>query len=202
MRFLVPLALEAVAVRRGAPGLTLERVGMGPDRAKGFAASFVSRVTRPEPLAVVGVAGGLSSEDRPGDIIVASVLRSTDGAPELGLCEAEGVVSLLSEAGLVVRSAPVVSSPVIVHGQKRDELFEAGSAAVDMESYWLAALADFHPLVVVRVLLDVPSKRLTAKTAAAATRDAYRSLRGISRHLARWSPASVDRYPLTKIGES
>lgn len=202
-RLLVPLALEVRPVRRGAPQATIERIGMGPERATRSTRRILSSIHKPQPMVLLGVAGGLSREDRPGDIVVATELGTIDGDPSVLLKEATAVAALLAQEGLEVRQGAIVSAREIIHGAgNRRDAGRHGALAVDMESYWCAPIAAYHPFVVVRVLLDVPSAELRSRAVFSATRDAYRSLKAVSRTLASWSPVSVGTYPLPEVGES
>ena len=199
----MPLALEAVPIRRGAPGLVIERIGMGPGRASRATARIIAEGRHPHPVVLLGVAGGLSRDDRPGDVIVATSLTTVDSDDEIALAEAQSVIDLLSATPLRVRSGTVISVPAIVHGEaNRRHVGRNGALAVDMESYWCGPLAAHHPFVVVRVLLDVSGIELRSPAVVSAAREAYRSLRGVSRTLAQWTPVSVDGYPHLEVGES
>jgi len=202
-RLLVPLALEAVPIRRGAPALVIERIGMGPSRAKQATARIIGERRNPQPMVLLGVAGGLNHDDRPGDIIVATSLMTIDFEDEIVLGEAASIADLLSRERMSVRRGSIVSTSTIIHGEtNRRHAGRNGALAVDMESYWCGPLAAHHPFVVVRVLLDVPGIKLRSPAVVSAARDTYRALRAVARTLAQWSPVSVDRYPLSEVGES
>jgi 4-hydroxy-3-methylbut-2-enyl diphosphate reductase len=74
-----PLRVEAAAVRRGlrGGGALVIRTGMGPDRARAAAKSPEHAEAR--ALAVAGVCGAISPDLRPGDIVVATEVRTPDG---------------------------------------------------------------------------------------------------------------------------
>ncbi len=203
VRYLAPLAIEAVAIRRGAPRATIERIGMGPDRARQSTEGLLARDLAPRPTVLLGVAGGLHEGDLPGEIIVASSLIAGPDEPEIAL---EGVVALAELLGrerLRVKVGRMVSVSAIVHGEEnRRALADRGALGVDMESYWCAPLQRVHPFAVVRVLLDVPGRELRSPAVLATAREAYRSLKIVSRTLATWSPVSVDGYPLPEVGEN
>lgn len=202
-RLLVPLALEAVPIRRGAPALVIERIGMGPERAKQATARIIKERRNPHPIVLLGVAGGLNRDDRPGDVIVATSLTTVDCEDEIVLEEAASIAELLSRERMTVRRGSIVSTSAIVHGEtNRRHAGRNGALSVDMESYWCGALAVHHPFVVIRVLLDVPGVELRSPAVVSAARDTYRSLRAVARTLAQWSPVSVDRYPHSEVGES
>lgn len=202
-RLLVPLALEAIPIRRGAPGLVIERIGMGRERAQHSTKRILDAKHLPHPIVLLGVAGGLLEGDRPGDVVVATGLCTIDGETEISLREADAVADLLSRGRMTVRRGTIVSTSAIIHGEtNRRHAGRRGAVAVDMESYWCAPLAVSHPFVVVRVLLDVPGVELRSPAVVSAAREAYRSLRTVARTLVQWSPVSVDEYPLSEVGES
>ncbi len=175
---------------------------MGPRRATEATNRLILAHHPRQPMILLGVAGGLSSGDRPGDVIVATSLFGGDGTDEVDLGEARGVLELLKRENIEAREGKIVSVEAIVHGEvRRRELAGRGALAVDMESLWCAPLAQYHPFVVIRVLLDVPGKELRSRAVIGATREAYRSLKTIARTLATWSPVSVIGYPLPEVGE-
>ncbi len=199
----MPLALEAVPIRRGAPGLAIERIGMGPARARQATKRIIAEGQRPHPIVLLGVAGGLGRDDRPGDVIVATSLATADEEDEIALEEAASIAELLGRERMNVRRGSIVSTSAIIHGESnRRHVGRNGALAVDMESYWCGPLAVHHPFVVVRVLLDVPGVELRSPAVIWAARDTYRSLRAVARTLVQWSPDSVDRYPHPEVGES
>jgi 4-hydroxy-3-methylbut-2-enyl diphosphate reductase len=175
---------------------------MGPRRATEATNRLVLAEHSPHPMVLLGVAGGLSSGDRPGDVIVATSLLGGDGSEEIDLSEAFGVLALLKRENIEAREGKIISVEAIVHGEaRRRELAARGALAVDMESFWCAPLVRYHPFVVIRVLLDVPGKELRSPAVFGATREAYRSLKAVARTLATWSPVSVSGYPLPEVGE-
>ena len=181
----------------------VERIGMGPARAKRATSRIIDERRKPQPIVLLGAAGGLQRGDRPGDIIVATRLATIEGEEEILLEEAESIADLLTRERMPVRRGTIVSTSVIVHGEaNRRHASRNGALAVDMESYWCGSLAVHHPFVVVRVLLDVPGVELRSPAVVSAARDTYRSLRAVARTLAQWSPVSVDNYPLSEVGES
>jgi 4-hydroxy-3-methylbut-2-enyl diphosphate reductase len=159
---LAPMLPEAVALRRGlrgSPGadaIEILRVGMGPGSARG--ASHGLGVA-PGPVLVAGVAGACAPGLGPGDIVLASEIRTPDGAT-LACADPAILAAVLREAGLSVHVGPVASRPKVVTGRARAELGAAGVLAVDMESAWLARAAGPRPLSVLRVVLDTPEREL------------------------------------------
>jgi 4-hydroxy-3-methylbut-2-enyl diphosphate reductase len=199
---LAPLRVESFAARRGRSGAAVERIGMGPARATA-ARARLERVLPPgRPVALVGLAGGLSPGMRPGDVVVASALGSTTGATTVQLRGGDAVAAILERAGLRVLHAPVVSSPVIVSGAKaRAEAAAGGFVAVDMESYWCEPLARTRPFVVVRIALDVTGRALGSWSTVAGVPRAYRSLVRVARALGDWPTQGIDGTTLLEVGD-
>jgi 4-hydroxy-3-methylbut-2-enyl diphosphate reductase len=181
-----PLRLEARAVRRGAPGVRVLRSGVGRRRARRAGGRIGQLPGR--AVAVTGFAGALSSELRPGDVVVATEVR---GADEPVRCVATKLVaSMLRRAGLRVHAGPIVSVPHIVMGAERARLAGSGALAVDMESAWVARGCAGRPWAVVRAVVDTPGRGLhrPLATVAGALR-AYRALARVGAVLADWSSA-------------
>ena len=144
----------------------------GKRLAQGEIAEVVkyAQTTRPSKLAVeslaeaglenakvviVGFCGGLQDDAVPGEVIVASELRSEDGT--LQMEGADKYVEHLNSHGLKARAAAVHCSKNLVYGKEREELGKTGAAVVEMESWWLiegSADSSFRPDAVVRVVLD------------------------------------------------
>jgi 4-hydroxy-3-methylbut-2-enyl diphosphate reductase len=199
---LVPLRIEARAVRAGAPGADIEQIGMGPVRATATRARVSRSLAVARPLVLVGVAGGLVNRGEPGHVVVASSISLVDSDDVIALQEAHGVAELLTASNLEVEMGRIASSPEIVHGdERRRDIAASGAIAVDMESYWCAPLAAQHPLTVVRVLLDVPGRNLRSPAMVPAAVKAYRSLKAVARILAQWSPVSVNEDPFMEVGD-
>lgn len=153
---LAPLRVEAFALRRGAPDLRVVRTGMGPARAR--RAAGIWRSGPQASLVIAGLCGALDPALRPGDLVVPSLLRSSEGtlpAPDAGpLREA------LRRRGLRVHGGTLLGVQRAVSGAERRRLRESGACAVDMESPWLAAAAAGRPFAVLRVVLDSPGAEL------------------------------------------
>ncbi|HVH20594.1 MAG TPA: 1-hydroxy-2-methyl-2-butenyl 4-diphosphate reductase [Myxococcota bacterium] len=146
------LAVEEIALRMGAPELRIERVGMGPRRAR-------AAVERHDPasaraVAVAGVCGALDPVLAPGDVFVPEELRTDDGrsfpADGAGLAEA------LRGRGIEAHTGVLVGADHILRPGEHSALFASGARAVDMESPWLAAAAAGRPFAVMRVVSDGP----------------------------------------------
>jgi 4-hydroxy-3-methylbut-2-enyl diphosphate reductase len=181
-----PMALEARAIRAGAPWSRVEKIGMGPRRAR--EAARLAHPTGQRAALIAGVCGALTAELEPGDIVLATELR-TD-TKTLPCPDPTILAGVLRRGGLRVHLGPIVSSSGIVRGEQRRELAAAGALAVDMESAWLADTAPSQPLTTLRVVLDTPRYEFhrPARTAVAARR-AFRALREASSLLEDWAQA-------------
>jgi hypothetical protein len=146
---LVPLRLEARALRAGAPDLPLEICGVGFRRAR----AAIARVLPADFLVMVGFCGALDPELAPGDLVVAAEVRA--GGRSFPSPLAEALVAALPRA----RRGVIASAPhPTLSGRARRRLWATGAAAVDMESGALAAAAGEVPWGVVRAVLDAPGR--------------------------------------------
>jgi 4-hydroxy-3-methylbut-2-en-1-yl diphosphate reductase len=182
---LTPLWLEARAVRPALPGAELVRCGVGPKRAQACARMLASRVTPDTALAVAGVCGSLDARFAPGDVIVATELRG-NGEPRL-LESAKPLARALEALGAHVHLGPILSVDHGVRAAERESLRATGAIAVDMESAWLAALADEHRFAVLRVVSDGPDHELFSARMFAHGIRALRALRAAAPALATWA---------------
>ncbi len=183
---LAPLALEARAVRAGAPWARVERVGMGPKRAS-KSAELLDRGAGGAVL-IAGFCGALDPKLEPGDIVLASEVRGPTGTT---VCSDPAVLAgVLRRGGLRVHVGPIASSQRIVLRDRRRALHRTGALAVDMESAWLAPAAQGEPLVTLRVVVDTDRHELhrPLRTVAAAAA-AYRSLRQACALVEQWARA-------------
>jgi 4-hydroxy-3-methylbut-2-en-1-yl diphosphate reductase len=183
---LAPMALEARAVRRGAPDARVVRSGVGPRRSR--RAADVAASTPADAVAVAGVGGGLDANLRPGQIVVADRLLLRDGTM-VAECPGAGIiVSLLRRRGVDARVGPIASVSRPASGATRSALRETGAVVVDMESAWLAGAAAGRPLVVLRAVLDTPSRELWRPLrTVTGFLAAERALRTAAGALAEWS---------------
>jgi 4-hydroxy-3-methylbut-2-enyl diphosphate reductase len=188
-----PLSVERLAVRLGLPASAgrVVRTGMGPRRT----ARRLSRVAGDGPLAVLGVAGALDSDLRPGDVVVASEVRRAD-APDIAVAtcpSAPLLAGALRRAGLRVHVGPVVTSDRVVHGRDRAALAATGALAVDMESADLVAPWPLRPFAVVRAIVDTPDAPLLRLATLRSGVLALRSLRRAASVVGEWSAAASSR---------
>ncbi|MCY4109509.1 MAG: 1-hydroxy-2-methyl-2-butenyl 4-diphosphate reductase [Chloroflexi bacterium] len=187
---LTPLAIEAWAMRRALPGVTVLKTGLG--RGKSIAARpMVDRID-PEVLVIAGFCGALDPSLRPGDVVVASRVWGTDGSC-LKL-EPDLLESVLRRGGIRARSGLIISSGRLVRGEQRTLLHQAGGMAVDMESAWLARTARSRPVAVVRVVVDTPGRELLSpiKTIVGGVKG-LRTLTRVGPALRNWASHQRDR---------
>jgi adenosylhomocysteine nucleosidase len=118
-----------------------------------------------------GVSGALDPALRPGDILVATEIRSDAGAWALGSPFSRAVVDRLGRAGGAGNGhAPIhaafagVNAPVIEAISKADLRHRTGAAAVDMESHVAAGFgaAVGLPVCAIRVISDPAHRCLPA----------------------------------------
>lgn len=175
-----PMKTEAKAARKGAKHAKVTCTGIGYKKslefgkylAEGKIAEAVkyTQTTRPSKLVIedlaeaglenakvliVGFCGGLQADAEPGEVIVASELRSEGDAIQME--GTEKYVNLLSSRGLKARAAPVHCAKNLVYGKEREELGKTGAEVVEMESWWLingSADSSFRPDAVIRIVLD------------------------------------------------
>jgi 4-hydroxy-3-methylbut-2-en-1-yl diphosphate reductase len=187
---LAPMAIEARAVRAGAPWAEVKRIGIGPARAR--RAAPLTHGREPRAVVLAGFCGALDPELQPGDIVLASELRGPQGTVP---CPDPTILAgHLRRGGFTVHVGPIASTERLVVRERRRALARTGALAVDMESAWLASEARAQPLVTLRVVLDTHRHELhrPLRTAAGAVR-AYRALRGASALLREWAEALDER---------
>jgi 4-hydroxy-3-methylbut-2-enyl diphosphate reductase len=172
-----PLLAEQVALR-GRTGARVERTG----RSRG--------TTRSGPVLIAGVAGALTDDLVPGDLVVASEVRGDDGTVT---CPASAIVAgQLRRAGLTVHHAPVITSDHLVTSRsERRSLAATGAVAVDTESARLAG--DDGMTVVVRAVVDTPSRPLLHPGTAVRGIAALRGLRRAGGVVDAWARATGER---------
>ena len=190
--FLAPLGIEARAIRRGAPGARIERLGMGPARATVSSGLLAVSLPVDETVVLLGLGGGLHERGRAGDVIVASSIQLLDGDDEIPMDGHESLLAAVRAAGIDAVAAPIVSAPRIIHGAEARVLAGArGALAVDMESFWCTRLAPGRPFGVVRVLSDVPGQDLLSFRTPPALVRALRTLTRVARSVAHVGATTV-----------
>lgn len=166
-----PMRVERLALGR-VPGATVMRSGMGPRPAPSTG-----------PAMVAGVAGSLSLDVRPGDVVVASEVRGS-GLP-VTIPAAPALAAALRRLGLRVHVGPIVSVSRPVDGAGRQYLAGTGALAVDMESAFLAPAAG--PFAVVRTIVDTPDYPLWRLGTVRRGVTALRALRRVAPAIAQWA---------------
>jgi 4-hydroxy-3-methylbut-2-en-1-yl diphosphate reductase len=184
-----PLGVEARALRRGLTASQEEveviRTGYGPARAAAAAARIAA--SAPDMLAVGGVAGGLTTDQHVGDLVVASEVR--DGTRAVRCPSAPLLAGELRRAGLATRTGPIVTVDHLLREGEHAQLAATGAIAVDMESAPLLAGAAGSPAVVLRAISDTPDHPLVSPHIVAGGLAALRSLRAAAPVLAQWAAA-------------
>ena len=213
---LAPLRIEARALRQGVRSAAVVRTGMGPKAATRMGERVVA-LADGGPVAVAGFCGGLRSEIRTGDVIVASELQGPGGV--VSLPSAAAVAEVLRSAGLTVYVGPIVASDRVAFGARRARAAADGSIGVDMESYWLLedhahraaqpeGQAARGPAALVRAVSDRVGGVLFGGMLPAGWLRAYRSLVRAGAALELWAEglapafAIVGRYRPKSIGGS
>ena len=182
---ITPLWIESLAVRSALPEASVARCGMGRANAKRFAASYAYGRPGRRALAVAGVCGSLDPRIVPGDVIVATDLLG-DG-PARTLESAKPLARALESRGIAVHLGAIRSLDHLGRRAERESLRAAGAIAIDMESAWLAALADEAPFAVLRVVSDGPGHELWSTQLFANGIRALRALRAAAPALATWA---------------
>ena len=133
LEVLTPLRIESFAFG-GADTI----IGAGREQgAKKSGAKLAARLDEHTAVALVGVAGGLAPELTPGDIIIASELRSTESSTSRNIPGSSLLSAEFRRARFSVYHGPLVTSPTYVPSGDRAELAASGALAVDMESSWV-----------------------------------------------------------------
>jgi 4-hydroxy-3-methylbut-2-enyl diphosphate reductase len=138
------------------------------------------------PVVIAGVAGALTADLAPGDLVVATRVgdRELPAAPLLA--------GALRRAGLRVHLGPVATAEHIVEDPAaRARLAATGAIAVDTESALL--LQGAPHAVVVRAIVDTPEQRLLSAGTPARGLAALNALRKAAPVLAAWSAATAER---------
>jgi 4-hydroxy-3-methylbut-2-enyl diphosphate reductase len=182
-----PLRVEQAAARRRAAGATVVRTGMG----RGASERSRGRLAGRGPLAVLGLAGGLSAEVRPGDVVVASEVR--DGATVVSCPTAPVLAGALRRLGLVVHVGPIATVAKVADGPRRAELAATGAIAVDMESGYLLAGSAGRVVAAVRVIVDTDDQPFWRLGTAARGIRALGVLRRAVPAVVEWAGAAGDR---------
>jgi 4-hydroxy-3-methylbut-2-en-1-yl diphosphate reductase len=173
-----PLRSERAALWR-ATSAPVVRTGMGPSR----------KVDAAGPILVAGVAGAVTNQLRPGDLVVASDLRTADERAES--LAAAMLFDAVARLGLPVYFAPLFSQERVRDGRARAA--ESGAIAVDTESAYLAAQAPPGQTVALRAISDTPSAPLLSPGIVWHGVCALRALRAAAPAIDQWVAAVGDR---------
>jgi 4-hydroxy-3-methylbut-2-en-1-yl diphosphate reductase len=182
-----PLLVEQWALRgrlSSPPLLT----GMGPRRST----ESTSRMHSHEAVLVAGVGGAVQPDIRPGDLVVATEIRGSDGS-----CRESASAPLLAAAlrrcGLTVHLGPIRSTRRVVHGASRIAAADTGALAADMESAELVSAAPHDALAVVRAVVDTPEAPLVHPGTLRRGMQGLRSLRAAGPAIEQWTAATGAR---------
>lgn len=179
-----PLRTECAALRGRVDGARIVHTGRGHRSA-----AWARGRTSGGAVLVAGVAGALDARLRPGDVVVATEVRTVDEARPCP--SAPLLAGSLRRRGLPVHLGPVVSRPRVVTGRARLDLAGTGALAVDTESAALVATAG--PAAVVRVVVDTPTRGLLSPGTAVRGLRALHALRAAGPALAEWAAAAGAR---------
>jgi 4-hydroxy-3-methylbut-2-enyl diphosphate reductase len=143
-------------------------------------------------VAVAGLAGALTDDLSPGDVVVASQVRTGDGATIP--CSSGPLMAALDRMGVRATVGPILTSNTLAGGERRRAMASTGAIAVDMESAWLAGAAGGRPLAVLRVIVDTPGRELRRPLATVIGGLAgLRALRRAAPALRSWAGAAGPR---------
>jgi 4-hydroxy-3-methylbut-2-en-1-yl diphosphate reductase len=149
LNVLTPLRIESFAY-----GGADDVIGAGPERVRRSGPKLAARLDESTAVALVGVAGALDERLAPGDIVVASELRTTDSSHARKLPVAPLLAAEFKRARLSIRTGPLVTSPRYVRAGERATLAASGALAVDMESAWIMDYFPRNPAAVIRSISD------------------------------------------------
>jgi 4-hydroxy-3-methylbut-2-enyl diphosphate reductase len=179
-----PLWIEALAVRSGLPAITVRRSGMGR-REVDFGNA--------DAIGVAGLCGAVDPSLRPGDVVLATELRSEDGKT-IACPDSSLLAEPLRRMGLRATTGTLYTASKILGRDERLALREQGVTAVDMESAWIAEPARERPVAVLRVVVDTADRRLASpRTLAAGVRGLW-TLRRASAAFVDWVEACSGRF--------
>jgi 4-hydroxy-3-methylbut-2-enyl diphosphate reductase len=176
------LRVEARAIRAGWPQARTQVIGMRAKRLRGRRFDG--------PVVLLGFGGGVRAGQRPGDVVVASEIRTVRGRTPLP--SAGRTAATLRRAGVEATVGPLWCSEAIVFGRSARAELAGRAVAVDMESAPLAAATAPRDLTVVRVLVDTPARGL-ARASVLNGRHARRVLRQVAAALGTAANANADR---------
>jgi 4-hydroxy-3-methylbut-2-enyl diphosphate reductase len=153
LQVLAPLRIESFAYG-GADTI----IGAGQNRARRAGSKLAARLDDQTAVALVGVAGALAPQLVPGDLIIASELRSTESAVSRNLPGAALLSAEFKRSRVAAHTGPVLTSAKYVPTGDRGALALSGALAVDMESSWVMDYLPNNPLAVVRSISDTTTR--------------------------------------------
>jgi 4-hydroxy-3-methylbut-2-enyl diphosphate reductase len=159
--------------------------GVGMEQACSTGARMRESLAAGTPVALSGMARRLAPDLAPGALVVATELRTTDGAPPRPLPAADLVARELRRLGLHVRIGPLVSTSSPLSPEQVESLASDGAIAWDMESAWLARQLPDHPIAVVRAIVETGNSGETSLPVRG-----LGSLLGVRTSLERWARAN------------
>jgi 4-hydroxy-3-methylbut-2-enyl diphosphate reductase len=179
-------------VRRGlGPGGQVRRSGYGAARARVQADQLRGDTFR--GLVIAGTGGGVTADQRPGDLVVGSEVGRIGSAAMVSLPSAPLLAGELRRAGLRATAGKIVTVDHLVGRGQRKRLAAEGALAADMESALLLDGAAERPAVVLRAISDTPRRPLLSPWAVPGGIAALRSLRLAGPALTRWAEACGPR---------
>jgi 4-hydroxy-3-methylbut-2-enyl diphosphate reductase len=153
LQVLTPLRIESFAYG-GADTI----IGAGRDRAHRAGSKLAARLDECTAVALVGVAGGLGPQLVPGDLIIASELRSTESGTSRTLPSATLLSAEFKRSHVAAYTGPLLTTAKYVSASDRGPLADSGALAVDMESSWVMDYLPNNPLAVVRSISDTATR--------------------------------------------
>ncbi|HZB32675.1 MAG TPA: hypothetical protein VE465_21135 [Streptosporangiaceae bacterium] len=176
------LGIEARALRHGLVTTPVVHVGYRGRRAH--------RLPDHGALVVAGFGGALTTELRPGDVVVATEIRGTNVS--VRCAGARELAAELRRDGLPAVTAPLHTTDHIVRAAEIAELADTGARVVDMESAVLAAVIGARPIAAVRVIVDTPAHPLPRPGTLRRGTAAWRTLRRLGPAVERWATTFRD----------
>jgi 4-hydroxy-3-methylbut-2-enyl diphosphate reductase len=153
LQVLAPLRIESFAY-----GGANTIIGAGRDRASRAGSKLAARLDEQTAVALVGVAGALDPQLVPGDLVIASELRSTESASSRHLPSSALLSEEFKRSRVAAHVGPVVTSAKYISSHDRGTLAHSGALAVDMESSWVMDYLPNNPLAVVRSISDTANR--------------------------------------------
>jgi 4-hydroxy-3-methylbut-2-en-1-yl diphosphate reductase len=175
-----PLRSERAALYH-AVSAPVVRTGRGPAR----------RVEATGPVLVAGVAGALTDELRPGDLVVADELRTHDTVTPSHVGRL--LYGAVRRLGLRAHLGPLLSRERVADGRQRAVAGASGAIAVDTETAYLARQAPAGQTVALRAIVDTPSAPLMRVGTITRGITALRALRAAAPVIDAWAAAVDDR---------